>query len=323
MDLNQRLLLCLSQSNRIEKQLAKILHNEGIDILGATSCGEFINGYQDEGSTVILLLNLHPESYTILFEDIGDRNLSDVATQLAKAALQKFKRPAFILCSTGVSVKGEFLDGEILVSSIENVIGPQVNIYGGMAGDDFTMTGTYVFTYEKESDIGIAALVLDEDKISLHGMAISGWKPIGIFRTVTKSESGLIYTIDEQPAIAMYLKYLGKEPKTEDEKYKLFEDVGIHYPFQIERDKGEPVMRTPVMFDRDKNALMCDFNVPQGSKLRFSKPPDFDIVEKVLAEASEVTNISHADAEALLIFSCAGRLGTLGPLANLQNEGDV
>ncbi len=66
MDLNQRLLLCLSQSNRIEKQFAKILHNEGIDILGATSCGEFINGYQDEGSTVILLLNLHPESYTIL-----------------------------------------------------------------------------------------------------------------------------------------------------------------------------------------------------------------------------------------------------------------
>ncbi len=80
--------------------------------------------------------------------------------------------------------------------------------------------------------------------------------------------------------VEMYLKYLGKEPKTEDEKYKLFEDVGIHYPFQIERDKGEPVMRTPVMFDRDKNALMCDLNVPQGSKLRFSMPPDFDIVEK-------------------------------------------
>ena len=60
-----------------------------------------------------------------------------------------------------------------------------------MAGDDGTFTGTYVFTYEKETDEGIAALVLDEEKISLHGMAISGWKPIGIFRTVTKSEDGV------------------------------------------------------------------------------------------------------------------------------------
>ena len=60
---------------------------------------------------------------------------------------------------------------------MENVVGPHVNIYGGMAGDDDTFTGTYVFTNEEESDKGIAALVLDEEKISLHGMAISGWKP--------------------------------------------------------------------------------------------------------------------------------------------------
>lgn len=303
------------------KAICEILHNEGIDILGATSCGEFINGYQDEGSAVILLLNLHPGSYTILFEDIGDRNLVDVARKIAQDAHQKFKRPAFILCSTGLSAKGEFLDGETLVRNIENVIGPDVNIYGGMAGDDMTMTGTYVFTYEKETDTGIVALVLDEEKISLHGMAVSGWKPIGLFRTVTKSKGGLIYTIDDQPALEMYLKYLGKEAVTEEEKYKLFENIGIHYPFQVERDFGEPVMRTPVMFNQVENALMCDFDVPQGSKLRFSMPPDFDIVEKVLEDANELKNSSQADAEALLIFSCAGRLSALGPMANIENEG--
>src|SRR5687768_865679 len=50
------------------KAICEMLHSEGIDILGATSAGEFIDGYQDEGSVVILLLNLHRESYTILFE---------------------------------------------------------------------------------------------------------------------------------------------------------------------------------------------------------------------------------------------------------------
>jgi len=300
------------------KAICEILHKEGIDILGATSCGEFINGYQGEGSTVILLLNLNRDSYTILFSAINNRDLNDVATQLAHAALQKFKRPAFILCSTGVSTKGEFLGGEVLVHSIENVVGPQVNIYGGMAGDDGSFTGTYVFTYDQSSDMGIAALVLDEDKITLHGMAISGWKPLGTVRTVTKSENGWLYSIDDQPALEMYLRYLGKEPITGEDK--IFEDVGLYYPFQVQ-DAGDPVMRTPIKINKEENALKLDFDVPPGTKLRFSMPPDFDIVENVLGKANELKVTSQSDAEALLIFSCAGRLSALGPLTNSENEG--
>lgn len=303
------------------KSICEILHNEGIDILGATSCGEFINGYQDVGSVVILLLDLSRDAYTILFSAIGDKNVQEAAAELARTALEKFRKPAFILCSTGVSIKAELLDGEALVHSIEKLVGPQVNIYGGMAGDDGTFTGTYVFTYEKETDAGIAALVLDEDKISLHGMAMSGWKPIGIFRTVTKSKGNLIYTIDDQPALDMYLKYLGKDPASVTDKFKIFDEVGLHYPFQVERERGEPVMRTPMSFNPDENALICDFDVPQGSKLRFSLPPDFDIVEKVLERASALKNAAHAEADALLIFSCAGRFSALGPLTNAENDG--
>ena len=59
--------------------VCEILHDKGIDVIGATSCGEFINGYQDQGSIVILLLDLRREFYTILFEDIGNRDVADVA----------------------------------------------------------------------------------------------------------------------------------------------------------------------------------------------------------------------------------------------------
>ena len=311
MDSNQHWLLVFISIKQDRKAICEILHHEGIDILGATSCGEFIDGYQDVGSTVILLLNLDRNSYSILFEDIGGRNIKDVATQLAKSALQKFKKPAFILCSTGVSAKGEIFSGDVLLRSMEAVVGQHVNIYGGMAGDDGTFTGSYVFTYEKESDEGIAALVLDEEKISLHGMAISGWKPLGIARTVTKSEGGWIYTIDDQPALEMYLRYLGKEPVSGEDKRKIFEDVGVHYPFQVE-GTDDPVMRTPIMVNGDEDALKVDFDVPEGTKLRFSVPPDFDIVENILAKANELKDTSHAEAEALLIFSCAGRLSALG-----------
>lgn len=301
--------------------LCELLHSKGIDILGATSSGEFINGHQDMGTTVILLLDLDPSYYTILFEDANNRDLGEAATELAKNALRTFRKPGFILCTTCLSSKVEFLDGEVVVRNIENVVGPQVNIYGGMAGDDLSFTGTYVFTYGKSTDVGIAALVVDEEKVSLHGMAISGWKPIGIFRTVTKSEGGWIYTIDHQPALDMYLKYLGKDAVDEDDKYKIFESIGIYYPFQVERETGEPVMRTPMQINKEKKALMCDHDVPEGSKIRFSMPPDFDIVENVIEQAGELKKDSGTDAEALLIFSCAGRLSALGPLAHMENEG--
>lgn len=300
--------------------ICEILHNEGIDILGANSCGEFINDYQGEGSAVILLLNINPDYYTILFEDIGDRKISDVAEQIAQAALQKFKKPAIILCSTGMSAKGEMFRGDVFLKNMEKVVGQHINIYGGMAGDDLTFTGSYVFTYEQSSDIGIAALILDEEKISLHGMAISGWKPLGILRTVTKSEDGWLYTIDDQPALKMYLRYLGKEPVSEEDKYKIVEDIGLHYPFLVE-EIGDPVMRTPMLINKENDALKLDYDVPQGTKFRFTVPPDFDIVENVLEKANEFKNATQADAEALLIFSCVGRLHALGPLTNLENDG--
>jgi len=308
-------------SIKMDRQaICKILSKEGIDFIGATSSGEFISGFQTEGGAVILLLDMPRESYTILFEHIGDRDISEVSAKLAQSALQKFKKPAFILCSTGVSKQGVMFRGDVLLKSMASVVGPHVQIYGGMAGDDGTFTGSYVFTDDKETDIGVAALVLDEDKISLHGMAISGWKPLGLARTVTKSENGWLYTIDNQPALEMYLRYLGKEAAPGEDKYKMFEEIGVHYPFQVE-NAGDPVMRTPFLINREEDAIKLDFDVPVGTKLRFSTPPDFDIVENVLEKASELKDTVQSEAEAMLIFSCAGRLSALGPLTTLENDG--
>ena len=303
------------------KAVCELLNKEGVDIIGATSSGEFINGHQSEGEAAIMLFDINKNDYCVLFEDIGERTLNDAATNMAKVALQKFNKPAFILCSTLLSASGKMLDGESLVRSIEKITGPQVNLFGGMAGDDITFTGTYVFTNDRSTDHGIVSLVLNEEKISLQGMAISGWKPMGVFRTVTKSDGNLIYTIDNEPALEMYLRYLGEDRSSADDQIKFFDSIGIHYPFQIERENREPKMCNPVGYDKEKEALMCESDVPQGSRFRFSTPPDFDIIETVVNKANQLKNEAHAEADALLIFSCAGRLSTLGPMAHEENEG--
>jgi len=300
--------------------ICELLHDKGIDVIGATSCGEFINGYQGQGSIAILLLDLRRDLYTILFEDIRNRDIADVAKNLAQDAAKTFKHPVFILLSTGTSKDGVVFNGEHLIRNMGKEIGPQVNIFGGMAGDDYSFTGSYVFTKNNSSDIGVAALVLDAERLSLLGNAISGWQAVGTKKTVTKSEDDWVYEIDEQPAPEMYLKYLGKQAKTEQELKTLYEDIGLFHPFQV-IDSDDPVMRTPMMIDKERNAIKFDFAIPEGTKLQFSMPPDFDIVENVLADATEIKNSNLFDAEALLIFSCAGRLNALGPLTSAENDG--
>ena len=80
-------------------------------------------------------------------------------------------------------------------------------------------------------------------------------------------------------------------------------------------------MVTPLGIDKDENALICESEVPEGSIFHFSVPPDFDIVETILKNAADLKKERQTDADALLIFSCIGRLTALGPMAQEENEG--
>jgi len=301
------------------KAVIEVLQNQDMDVFGATSCGEFIDGHQSEGSIAILLLDISRENYAVLFEDAADSTIWDAGRKLSQAANQKFKNHSLILCSTGVNTKGEYLDGETVVQAIKTHSGDNIVFFGGQAGDDMTLTGTYVFTNEKETDIGLVAIVLDTDKVAMHGLANTGWKPMGISRTITKSKGNLVYTIDNKPAVEMYLKYLGSKDNPFDTSVGLMTDLSLQYPFIVERKSGEMVLRTPLSINKQEMALHMNIDMPEGTKFWFSMPPDFDIVDEVLDNAVKVKK--DYQAEALLVFSCAGRINVLGPLVNSENEG--
>jgi hypothetical protein len=303
------------------KAICEILHDEGIDIIGATSCGEFINGYQAEGSAVILLLDLNRDAYTLLFEPFEENPLSGTSRKLSNQALKTFNSPSMIVLSTGVNSNGDFFDGEKLVHSLESNLDANVAYWGGMAGDDMTLLGSYVFTHESETDFGVAALVLDGDRVAAQGMAITGWKPVGISRKVTKSKGNLVYTIDDKPSVEMYLTYLGKIEKKDDLDFNVLNELSFSYPFIVDRGDGETLMKSPLRIDHQENALVTDMEMPEGTEFWFSLPPDLDIAEEIIGEASRLKTENQFDAEALLVFSCAGRAPVLGPLVTYENEG--
>jgi hypothetical protein len=299
--------------------IISLLHKAGLDIFGATSCGEFVNGYQGEGSAVILLMDIPREHYAIELKTTTDNAVRAAGQQLGRKAGTLFESSSIILCCSRLSVEGGIFDGETFVKGILDILGENTAIVGGMAGDDMTFTGSYVFTQEGETVNGYAALILDASKVSVHGLAITGWKPMGISRTITRSEGPLIYTIDDKPAVEMYLQYLGKQGIGTNHSANFMNDVSLFYPFIVERAQGGTFLHTPLRVDEEAQALVMDVPMPAGTTFWFSVPPDFDIVDEVLDEANSIAQGETADA--LLVFSCAGRINVLGPLVQSENEG--
>ncbi len=293
--------------------VCKILHGAAIAIYGVTTHGEFTGEGITAGEIAIMLLDINPDYFTILFEQFQDNNYRQTAQVIAKKALEKFAHPCFLIVGSNLNT-----DAEELLHGFEDILGKEVDVYGGMAGDDFRFKETFVFTNKNASNNGIVAIALDENKISIKGRATYGWRPVGTEKTVTKREGNHVYTIDDIPALDLTMKYGGLENVTPE---NFASEHSIVLTLQLQRETGDPVMRAGLVVDWKDHSMYCSGPVQQGSKVRFSLPPDFDVVEKVIKGCEELKATEIPEADALLLFNCAGRLLSLGPLIDEEIEG--
>ncbi|MEO6719218.1 MAG: FIST N-terminal domain-containing protein [Ferruginibacter sp.] len=297
------------------KAIIALLDKAGLKVFGATSNGEFTDEVPEKLSAAILLLDMNPAHFHILHTEYHVGNFKEVAASVALKAKEQISNPAFLIAGSHSST-----DAEGLLKGFEQVIGPQVNVYGGMAGDDITFTEQFVFTNNWESNQGLVVLALDEDRITIRGKATCGWKAVGTEKLVTKSEGNHVYTVDNVPVLDITAKYGGIENISPDNSGLLLE-IAANFPLQLQREKGDPVMRPGLVIDWTDHSFHCSGTVPQGSKVRFSLPPDFDVMDKVIQGVEALKAAEMPEADAVVVFSCAGRILSFGPLMSQELEG--
>ena len=304
------------------KTVSKILDNRNIAIFGATTAGEFIDGDIEEGSIVMLLLDMNPAYFTLEFLETSNATALEDAKKMGITGKETFNNPAFIIATGGV-----FIDGEQIIDGIIQGFGKpaspgdgKVTVFGGMAGDDLLAEKPIVFTNGKSLDNAIVALIIDEDKIDVRGIATCGWKAVGTAKTVTKSEGNIVYTIDDKPALDMLMKYLGVEVKLDENKEIVPFLNSWYYPLQLERENGDAVIRATRFANRKDRSLICTGSVPQGAAIKFSLPPDFDSIKTVVTECESIKDNAQQQAEALIMFSCVSRHLSFGELMKEEIE---
>ena len=293
--------------------VTELLSKKEIQIFGASTGDNFTDGEIESHTIVILLLDIDPAYFQLVIKGADEGTIKEIAEQIGKSALMKFKTPAFLVVSGGLAV-----DGDEIIAGIESACGKGTTIFGGLAADFLRMQRTYVFNNDKLCDYGLLALILDEDKISLSGMAVGGWKPMGMDRIITKSSGNVVYTIDNEPALDFVSRYAGL--KDLDTNNALNFLISSNFQLQLKREDKHPVMRTPMQANAEDRSIVFAGSLPEGSKVKLCLLPGFEVIEAALNEFNNYKK-EQPDPDALILFSCAGRQLTLGPYVSEEIDG--
>jgi hypothetical protein len=296
--------------------LTEMIDEKGIAIFGASTSEKFTDEGIEADGIVVLLLEYNRLHFKIILKefDAALQPVYEAACEVGQAGKIAFDKPAFIISASDYTTPGDSI-----IKGLLDKTGAHTKIIGGMAGEAVNFTGC-VFTNAATSSKGLIALVLDEDKIDVKGTAVSGWKPVGTNKKITKSDGPWIHTIDNEPAMDVIRKFLGKDIET-IENVKGLVPLNINYPLQIQRALGVPMMLPTLLWNTEDQSVMLGGVLTEGGTFRFSLPPDLDVIDTVIESSRLIKEKEMPDADAMLIFSCIGRLSSLGPLLTTELEG--
>jgi hypothetical protein len=297
------------------EQLRTIFGNRGIAIFGITSPQKFSEDGITEDNILVMLLDMKPDNFKIVLNDYQGSSAYEAGYKTGIYGKNAFANPGFIISPLVFRVSHDEL-----IRGLTDAAGRDIMIAGGGCGDPADFSGV-VFTNDTSSKGGLLALILDQDKVSISGLAVSGWKPVGTSKKITKCEGAWALTIDNEPAMHVIQRFLGNDIVRDNSEGSEFIPTDLGYPLQFERASGNAIMKPALFFNPADQSVMIAGGVNEGDQFRFSLPPDFDVIDKVV----ETTRISKEkempDADVLMVFSCVGRLGTFGPLISTEIEG--
>lgn len=298
------------------KALCEPFRSRGIEVFGSTTYGEFVEGAYTQGSAAVLLMDLDNEAYRIIQRELTPGSEQSAAAEMTRAAAQWCDNPVFLVLVSHLETVAEDV-----IAGIESVVGEDADIFGAMAAMSADTTDNFVFTTETDLPRGVLMMVLDGDRVSVNGVATCGWKPVGPVKTVTKSDGMWVQEIDGEPALDLMLKYSGAVTREELTSEIWIDEFAMSLPPQLIREEGATVMRPSLVYDDSTNSVMCNGRVPEGSKIRFSLPPDDDVVDAVIDAGRDMKEERAPEADAIVYFSCAGRRLSMGPM--LKREIDT
>jgi hypothetical protein len=282
-------------------------------ILGCSTGGQINNNDISDDEIVAAAISFDATRLHLVRQDISDAQQSRKCGETIGRALIREDLAGVFVLSDGLNV-----NGSELVNGLVAAIGPNIPLTGGLAGDgaDFTETlvgGDCVPQARVVVGVGFYGSAI---RIG-HGSA-GGWDLFGPRRQVTKSTGNVLFELDGQPALDLYMRYLGPEDS------KGLPGSALLFPIQV-HDADHPdsaVVRTVLAVDHEARSMTFAGDVPQGWTAQLMHG-NFDRLAEGAADAARQARIGLAgqgDHQFSILVSCIGRRLLMGQRTSDEAE---
>jgi hypothetical protein len=279
----------------------------GVPLVGCSTAGEIAVDGPGDQSVVVLALGGAGFSVATSSADASDGNLRAAAEHVAGCVAQVERRAHRVMLLLSDGLGG---DQQEIVRGAYGVLGAEVPLVGGCAGDGLKMTGTLQLHGDRVLRGAVVGAAISSDGPIGIGVR-HGWRRVGDPLLVTESESNRVLLLDGEPALDVYLRRLSApaEAATDPAAFTRF---AMTHPLGLSRRSGEEV-RFIAEADFERRSLVCIAEVPSGGLAWFMEGD----VASVLAATDEacadaVAGLGGASPLGFVAFDCIARRGVLG-----------
>jgi len=211
-----------------------------------------------------------------------------------------------LVLSDGLNV-----NGSELVKGLNDTLGGDVVVTGGLAGDGTDFKRTWVI--KDRTPIGgyVTAIGFYGDHVKLGHGSKGGWDKFGPERLVTQSKGNVLYELDGRPALQLYKEYLGNRAAG-------LPATGLLFPLAIRTSTSDSkvLVRTILAVDEAAQSMTFAGDIPEGVLAQLMRA-NFDRLVQGASEAATLAVNKQDDAATpsptlSIAISCVGRRLVLG-----------
>ena len=279
--------------------------------VAVSTAGEISSQGVSEDSAVISAIRFERTPFKLAATDIVSMDDSAGAGARLAQQLQAPDLKAVILLSQGVAV-----NGSDLIAGVVSVIGKNIPLTGGLAGDYGAFARTWTLLDDVVSDRMMLAVGLYGDALNFAHGSFGGWQSFGPARRATKVAGNVLYELDGEPALEIYRRYLGEYAKD-------LPASGLLFPFAILADDRQEtgLIRTLLSVDESVGSLTLAGDIPADGYLKLMHASTEALVDGAEAAAEAARQMFDSDAPGLaLLVSCIGRKLVMGDRVDEEVE---
>lgn len=276
-------------------------------VAGATTAGEIWSGGARGNGLVVMAIGGDGLVATSRLATGASADVRAAGAEVARALDDLGDVPNRVLMILADGLVGDLQE---LVRGAYDVAGAMVPLVGGCAGDDGHMRETFVISGGRVVTDAVVGVAVGSP--APFGIGIRhGWRRIGDAMLVTRSSGTRVLSIDDEPALDVYLRRLNAPEHVRTDPVA-FTEFAMTHPIGMSRRSGEEV-RFIAGADFEERSIQCIAQVPQGGVVWIMEGDDSSVLAATReACADAVEALDGAKPVAMLAFDCIARRGVLG-----------